>query len=158
MPFSHWVISPLDKLLKFCLNQDFHLFPFGFSNFLICTVRRGEYFLFLDKSSLIVWWADEIRPYIFFIYLHPTPPTKCKTHQIWATLNCISGFFVFFFSFFPPKNQNCTEIVQICPPGAQLDKFIPLSGRAIKQKYSPLESFLVPMVVKIFFPRPHPHI
>ena len=79
------------------------------------TIAGVNIYFFFDNLSLFVWWADEIRPYIFFVYLHPTPPTKCKTHQIWATLNWISGAFKVFF-FCPKKfklSQNCTNM----PPG-----------------------------------------
>ena len=109
-------------------NQDF-LYP----------LKKCQMFLFqgwiffFDNYSLAVWWADETRPYIFFVYLHPTPPIKCKTHQIWTTLNWISGFFGFFFDFLSKKNKNSTKIVQTRPQDAEIGKLFPSGcGRILK--------------------------
>ena len=41
------------------------------------------------------------------IFLDPTPPIKCKTHQIWPTLSWKSYFFIIFFYFFVLKKKSC---------------------------------------------------
>ena len=42
----------------------------------------------------------KIGNFKFFWKFDPTPPIKCKTHQIWPTLKWFFRFFVIFFIFF----------------------------------------------------------
>ena len=103
-----------------------------------CGVRlRGEYFYFF----LIIYpsSSDGLTNFvpIYFSSIYTLPPLlnvkliRFGPHWI-AFLD-----FLYFFSFFPPKNQNSTEIVQICPPGAQIDKFIPHFSERLNKNIHP---------------------
>ena len=103
-----WADIPVDILPSFVLPLPLSCFTL-FTVLPIFCVRFPLPFLSLP-FSLCLYVVDFMHLSVdSFCLLHPTPPTKCKTHQIWATLNWISRFFLIFCSKKIKKYENCSN-------------------------------------------------